>query len=490
MEQKESPGFLARYSGLSEGFVPSVVTLVSGSGGALAIAYLARPILTRVYTPDEYGLLGFFVAVVALLVTISAGRYDDALMQPESDRDARSLLALCGIVMAGVFGASFLFLIFRTRIADFFGKPEAAPYLALVPIALLAGATIRISETWLTRKKRFRQIASARLAQSGTMVPAQLIAGVRGAGPAGLVGGMVFGQVAAATVLVLGATRFLRALRTFRVPLPEIKTLADRYRDFPLFGAPSALLNVASVQLPAILLFYYFDASVVGLYAQGYGLLAVPIGVVGSSVAQVYFVSAAEARRQNRLQRLTTSVYSRLVLLGLFPVAALILAGPDILEFVLGQSWREAGTYVQFLGAWLFFVFLSSPLSRLFDVLEKQRLNLAFNVVLFVTRAASLIVGGILGNPILAIALFGITGAVLWFFHTMWMLQLGGVPLRHAVGPLLRYGTVALPLVVVLWLVRESNVHIGWIFLATIALAGIYYLISWRLDRHNVPAGP
>jgi hypothetical protein len=126
----------------------------------------------------------------------------------------------------------------------------------------------------------------------------------------------------------------------------------------------------------------------------------------------------------------------------------------------------------------------------LFDVLEKQRANLLFNVVLFVTRAVSLIVGGVLGDPLLAIALFGLSGAVLWFAHTIWMLQLGGVPVRRALDPLLRYGSIAAPLVVLLWLAVRSTDATALVSLASAGLAGLYYLAVWILDIRRRGATP
>lgn len=431
---------LFRRSG--DDFLPSVATLVSGTTVALGITYLARPILTRLYTPEMFGLLGVFTATVAVLTTISSGRYDDAVMLPEEDKKARSILFLGLTVLVGLTVATIPFAVYRDALAAAVGKPELAPYLILLPISLFCMGFVRLAEIWLTREKRFKAVAGGRAAQSASAVPAQLAAGLRGASAWGLIGGLVFGQAIAA--LALGVMTWRRLVGGAVPRLRELVSSARRYSDFPLFSGPSALLNATSSQLPAFLLFFFFDAEVVGHYAQAFALLAVPIGLIGSSVAQVFFVRAAAAVTEGGLDTLTDRVFRRLFELGLFPAVAVLVGGPAIFEFVLGPDWATAGVYARWIAAWLLFMFVASPLTRLFDVLERLRAHLAFNAGLFATRAAVLLIAGFLGRPLLAIALYGGTSAVLYAALMIWLLTMGGVKPGGAIGFMTRRMVLAL----------------------------------------------
>jgi O-antigen/teichoic acid export membrane protein len=150
-------------------------------------------------------------------------------------------------------------------------------------------------------------------------------------------------------------------------------------------------------------------------------------------VAQVYFVKAARSRSEGGLDALTQRVFYRLFELGLFPMIIVLIAGPDVIKFVLGPDWETAGTYAQWLAVWLLFLFVSSPLTRLFDVLERLKANLVFNVLLFGSRIVVLVVAGNLGDPLLAIGLYGGVSAVLYGGLLAWLLVLAGVRIGHSV---------------------------------------------------------
>ncbi len=471
---------MARISG-REGFVPDVLTLLSGTTVALGLAYLARPILTRLFTPAEFGILGFFVALVAVLSAAAAWRYEDALVLPEDEKEGASLLALCLWLVVVTTLVSFVFVGGRYTIAGWFDKPEVAPYLAWVPLGVFASGMIRVTKAWLTRGKRFASVSVGEVTHNAVRVPVQLGAGWMQWGAGGLIGGLLAGQMASAGVLFMNVLQKSGALVWAGMNGMQMRRMARRYQEFATYGMPSSLMNIASVRLPELMLLFFFDPQVIGWYAQAYGVLGIPISLVGVSVARVFFVNAAEAHRAGRLQPLTMKVYRQLAMLGLFPALALTVSGPDVFEFVLGPLWRQAGVYVQYLSAWLFFVLVSSPLSRLFDVLEKQRENFFFNIALFVTRAASLLIGGWQGDAVLAIALFGISGAVLWLLHTLWMLRFGGVSLRDGFAVLFRYAAYAvLPLAMLVW-VQYLGPHPGWICAAVVGCALVYYgLVFWK----------
>lgn len=467
------------------GLYGSIFTLVSGSTAALALAYLVRPILTRLYTPEAFGVLGFFLSLVAILTAGASGRYDDALMLPADDRDARTLRRLASLLTLIVALACVPLVIWRAEVAALFGDPEIAPYLTVVPLAVAITGGVRIVDRWLTRARRFGTLSRLRVAGAGVRVPVQLGGGIWGT-PWGLIGGALIDRLMWPLFLAVDARRHTGPDERSSPQADRIRAVAARYRRFPLYSAPAALLSTSSSQLPALVLLYFFDARVVGFFSQSFGLLMVPIALVGGSVGQVYFSHAAEARRRGTLARLTESVFRRLVMIGLFPTLALIAVGPNAVAFVLGEAFREAGVYARLLAPALFFVFASSPLSSLFDVMERQRANLAFNASVFAGRVVALLVGGFAGDARLTVGLFGLVSAVLWTVHTAWMVRLGGVPLRRVAAPLARYLACA---VVPFGLLLLPVVQTSSPALATLAAAaatllyfGLAFLVEYRLE--------
>ena len=72
-------------------FVRNVATVATGTAGAQAISIAFSPIITRLYGPDSFGLLGVFMALVAVLAPLAALTYPIAIVLPKEDSDARAL---------------------------------------------------------------------------------------------------------------------------------------------------------------------------------------------------------------------------------------------------------------------------------------------------------------------------------------------------------------------------------------------------------------
>jgi len=206
----------------------------------------------------------------------------------------------------------------------------------------------------------------------------------------------------------------------------SIKNQAIRYKRFPIYSSWSGFLNTASLQVPIILLSSFFSSTVAGLYFYSHKLLNMPMSLLGMSIGQVFFQKASEHKKNpEKLKEITFLVYKKLLYIGVFPLALIMVYGDYIFSFVFGDSWRLAGEYAQVLSPWILFVFISSPLSTLFDVLEKQKEELIFNYLIFIARVAALFVGYLIfHDAYIVIILFGITGAAMWLGYSLYLLNL------------------------------------------------------------------
>ena len=252
-----------------------------------------------------------------------------------------------------------------------------------------------------------------------------------------------------------------------------------------MFSTWSALLNTASRQLPTWILAFYFSPKVVGYFALGTAVLGLPMNMVGKAIAQVFFQKAAEAHnRTGDLSRVVEEVFKRLVSLGIFPILMLTLIGKDVFVVAFGAPWAEAGVYVQILGLWLFFQFISSPISTLFSVLEQQYYGLLFNSVLLVTRATSLIVGGMIGDVRLALSLFAGTGVACYGFLCFWLLSSAKVSSNRALRYLIKYAAYSLPMLGITVLAKDGfGLNSTGVLLIALLGAIAYYVIMLKQDE-------
>jgi len=398
------------------------------------IGILAAPIVARLYPPDAYGFAATFISVVAIIGVVACLRYELSIVLPDNDRDAVNLFAV-SVLSAGLVATVIAVVVLSGRDSFMPLLPvlENASFMWLVPVAVFMQGVFSALNYWNSRARHFARLSIAQVSSSVVTTSAQLGAGATGFATGGsMIVANVGGQAAAVSFL---GFRFIR--RDFRFLMRHVRwrvmlDVLKQYRKFPIYSTWSGLLNTASWQLPVLMLGAYFSPAVVGFYALGFRLLQIPMNLVGGAVSQVFMQRAGEAKNNGTLAPLVESLFQRLVTVGLFPMLLVSLVGEHLYIVVFGKNWAEAGVYTQILSVWAFVWFVSSPLARLFYVIGRQEFSLALNAVIFVTRLAALGIGGYFQNVYLALALFAVSGFILYGYQALVVLQSVGIPLRRA----------------------------------------------------------
>lgn len=471
----------------SSPFVSNVLKLTSGSVVAQGLGILAAPILTRLFAPEAFGVAALFTSITGIIGVVACLRYELSIMLPKTDEEAANLLgiSLCFVLM--ITGISALIIFFAGDvIAQMLNSPELKKYLWLLPIAVFVGGVFLSLNYWYSRTKHFGRLSIARIVSSVTMQATKVSAGFAGFVSGGvLIGTTVLGQIV--STIVLGGQIWRDNRRLFKDNIRWERMVAGlrRHKRFPIYSTWSALLNSTSQQMPVLILAFYFSPEVVGYFALGRAVLGLPMSMIGTSIAQVFYQKAAEAHsRAGDLPRVVEEVFKRLVSLGIFPILLLTLIGEDIFIVFFGERWAEGGVYVQILAIWIFFQFISSPISTLFSVLEKQSYGLFFNIVLLGSRAVSLIFGGMTGDITFTLFLFASTGVACYGFLCFWLISKAGLPVMWAPYHILKYSMYSSPLLIAIALAKWSLgvQEIGVLLLGLCCLV-VYSLIVMRQDK-------
>ena len=398
----------------SSQFASSVIALAGGTAIGQLVVIIASPLISRIYSPAELGVLAVFVSFLAPAISVAALRYEVAIVIPRSDRVAvhllwLSLLLVCFLVSL----AAVVVLIAGHRLVSIAGVPALGPYLSLLPISMLGGGIYLVFSAWAIRRQRYSLIGRTRLIQQIWLVSLQSALGIASAGPLGLLVGDALGRSAGSLTIVrsLFPGRSLWHSRPRR--LASLLAVARRYRRFPMYSTGPALLNSFSLQLPVILLAGYYGSTTVGLFAIGNRVLAGPLNLVGAAVSQVLLGSAARVGAGNplELERLCRRTVLRLVQIGIVTVVPVAFVAPWAFSLVFGPEWHEAGVYVQLLAPMIFCQFAFGPLGTVLDVLERQDLHVYREIARIVLMTAAVFIGASLGaGDRLTIALLSIAG--------------------------------------------------------------------------------
>ncbi len=470
---------MPRVASTNGSFVGSVVTLTLGTAAGQAIIIVGSLILVRLYTPDEFGAFGVYLALVSIGAILVTLRYEAALPLPDSEEEALDVLTLAVLATVSISALVGLvaWLIAANDIVETIPTAMRA-VLWLLPLGLLLAGLQQTFTLWATRLAAFGTSARSSVAAAGAQTASQIALGVPATGVIGLVLGYLLGRVSGIVVLIgtIGSSRRAAVRGT---SVRRLRTVAARYRRFPLYALWAALLNTASVQAPVLLLAAMFDTTVVGWFSITVRVLQLPSTLVGSAVAQVFYARISREDRSD-VAATTSAVFRALVALGAGPMVLLAVGGQQLFTLVFGEAWAEAGTYAQWLAPWLLLVFVTSPLSTLVFVRERQRAELVFQAFLLAARTATLVAGWALGSATLAIVMFGVGSAVLWAGYMLWLLRIGGVGVRQPAWWLTRDIVVALFLSTPLLVLGAAGVReVAWA-IAAIATLGVMLLRAQR----------
>lgn len=380
--------------------------MLGGFAFAQIISVAAVPLLTRIYSPGEFGLFATFSGLMASLLVISSLRYEFAIPLPRSNISARSLLILALLINVALSFLTFvLLLVSRPAISDYFGAPTLANLLLLLPAVILGGGSYRALNYWAIRSSEFGLIARTRIVQSLSNVGVQIVSGLAGLGAYGLVLGQFFGL--AAGTLQLARSASLRGRDFSDIALRRrMRGLARHYIRFPKFDVPASLVDVVSVQLPNIFLAGLFGTSIAGFYLLAERVLSTPMSLVGQTIGQVLFAQSRDGARVGTLRRSVVRIILVLAGLSILPAIVLFLIGESLFVILFGEAWRQAGTFASWLIIGLCVQFIYSAISVALTATEGQRLNLFIHSGMLIAKVIALASGWLFGDPLLAVIAF------------------------------------------------------------------------------------
>ena len=376
-------------------FTRNVLTLMTGTTIAQAIPVAISPILTRIYTPEDFGVFALFIAITAIFGSIANGRYELAIMLPKKDEDAINIFAL-GFIITSVI--SFVLLVLVVAFNDYFTKllnnNEISVWLYFVPIAVFFTGLWNILNYFNNRRKHYKDLAKATIIKSIITAIVQLSVGFVKNGATGLISGQILSQFFANTKLLSNIVKD----KVLLSKISKVKTiaLAKRYKDFPKYSMWAILANTLSQNLTNILISSFYSVTTLGFYSLVQRVLGMPSSLIGRSIGQVFFQEATKEKQQTgKAIKTFNATVKKLVIIGVPSFGILFFIVEDLFAFVFGEEWRIAGTYAQIVVPLFFIRFIVATVSNINNIFELQKLALSWQLVLLLLSVGCLYVSNI-----------------------------------------------------------------------------------------------
>jgi O-antigen/teichoic acid export membrane protein len=436
---------------LRSDFSKNVFRLMTGTTVSQLIPFITMPLLSRLFTPEEFGLYAFYFSLVTFLVVLSTGRYELAIPLPKQHAEAWQILLLSFLILFGFSILSFIvIIIFNSHFLALLNRPQLGSWLYLLPVFIFLTGSYNILTLWLHRMRAFGASANSKVQLSFWENLVTLIMGLRKSGVSlqnineklsalfsksnvilslnGIgFGGLLIGRLAgliAASIYFIFKIKKSNSVVSKAIDLPILKKLAREHRNFPRINMPHAVSDELKNSGLSFTILYFFMDRVLGIYNQTYRLLRAPLGIIGSAFGHVFFQEVAELNYSNKpISGLIFRTLKKLFLIALPLFTLIFIFSPWFFTMFLGEKWSDVGVYAQYMTPWLFVNFIFSPVSQVALVIGKQfafwMINLFSSILVF----GSMIISGLVFNDIKSGLIIISVTQVFYSIYMYWWLQ-------------------------------------------------------------------
>ncbi|QSZ67930.1 hypothetical protein RJ40_10700 [Methanofollis aquaemaris] len=391
-------------------------SILSGSVLGQLVMLLATPIITRLYSPSDFGILSLYTMVVSVLLVFATLKYELAIPLPKENKKAINLMTLC---FGLTFGISVISILLIGLIGRVFASETdlslLSPYLWVISLSIFGGGVYNILNYWAIRDKKYSDIAKTRVNKSVFGSTGKIAFGIFNMAPLGLILGEFIGQIT-------GGLTFLRSfLAKNRQELNCISwkamvSIAKQYYRFPLYSCPSVLFNTLAFQMPVLMLIRLYGPETVGLYTLANSVLVLPASLISSAASQVYLGEVAQFihRDPAKVKKYYHAVTRKLAFISLPTISLIAVLAPFFFPLIFGTVWDEAGLYCIALSGMVIAQLIFSPPSIL-HYCGRNNWVLLFDISRTILTGGVFLLCAMWGySPLLSLVLYSITMALMY----------------------------------------------------------------------------
>lgn len=405
--------------------VRNFAKLLSANVVAQVIGLVVYPILTRMYAPDDFGLLNLFLSISGVLVILATAEYQYAIVLPKDDRQARAVVHVGLIVLTGVVALTAVSVAFSVPIARVFKSPDLVRYYWLMPVMVLVLGLWNLLNYWYIRREAYARISGYQMSQSVLAAGSKIGLGAGGFLRGGLIVSMVVAPLMSLIISVsLAWKKHIRPLLG-GVDKAMCREVARTYRNFPVYSLPRSFVNMLAGQLPVLLLTPAFGAREVGFWSMAILLGFSPVSMLTRAMYQSLYQTITVRVNDSVAIGGTFRRFTMMTLAAVVPTfAVLYWFLPQLAQWFLGEEWSTSGEYIRWMLPWLCVNMLTASTGFLADIFFKQRIGLLFEVLMAVLRTLGVVAGLLANSFVVAVAGYSIGSAVAVLAQYVWLMTL------------------------------------------------------------------
>lgn len=361
--------------------VKRVLTLVSGTIGGQIITIASMVILTRLYSPEDFGVYSSFSSLASILIPISTLCLTLSIFLEEKDENINKIYSLVSYL--SIFSLFFLYfiicLIKYILNVDIEIIKNLGDLIYLIPICVFAGALQQNIYQLSLKKERFYNISKSNIYSALISNLYKIITGFFSFPGVNLIIGYILMYIYQFFYLSYSGKK-----NQFSLNKTDAKFLLYKYKDLVFFRTPQVFINTLSEFLPIYFLITYYGAAQAGFYSLARSVLAAPSGLIGKAITDAFLPKFSEYKIKEK--NINTLLLKSLFVTLFFSIIAyipFIIFGEYIFSIIFGSRWKEAGILSSVMSFWLIATLTTRPIIAAITIKNLQKHFMFFEIVSF-----------------------------------------------------------------------------------------------------------
>ncbi|MEN0210504.1 type 8 capsular polysaccharide synthesis protein Cap8K [Staphylococcus aureus] len=369
-------------------FIGDSFLMILSSGIAQVILIITTPIITRLYSPTEFGEFTIFSNIAMILIPIINARYDLLIVNTKNDRSANILSQISFLISLLIL----LILIPIFAISAWLYPNFILDFIFIIIMLFLVSLT-NIFTNYLNKERKYKVLSLINVFRAGSMALLQIIFGLLALGSLGLIIGFSLSYIAGIT---LGYKTFKKHFNIVR-DKEETKALFLENKNQLVYSTPSILLNSLSFSVVVFFIGILYTNTEVGIYGMAIRVLGIPVTIISLGLSKIFMQQANDYYIEyGNFRNLLLKFSSILVIVSIILYVPLYLFSEELVNILLGHSWVDAITVIKIVIPLFVIRLIVSTVSLSVIVLQKQKLELILQALFLIGTTATFVISKML----------------------------------------------------------------------------------------------
>ncbi len=369
-------------------FIGDSFLMILSSGIAQVILIITTPIITRLYSPTEFGEFTIFSNIAMILIPIINARYDLLIVNTKNDRSANILSQISFLISLLI-----LLILIPIFAISAWLYPNFILYFIFIIIMLFLVSLTNIFTNYLNKERKYKVLSLINVFRAGSMALLQIIFGLLALGSLGLIIGFSLSYIAGIT---LGYKTFKKHFNIVR-DKEETKALFLENKNQLVYSTPSILLNSLSFSVVVFFIGILYTNTEVGIYGMAIRVLGIPVTIISLGLSKIFMQQANDYYIEHgNFRNLLLKFSSILVIVSIILYVPLYLFSEELVNILLGHSWVDAITVIKIVIPLFVIRLIVSTVSLSVIVLQKQQLELILQALFLIGTTVTFVISKML----------------------------------------------------------------------------------------------